>query len=524
MKKQLVIFLSILAVTGLILGQSQDDFNVVEQAPKVAPPPAPTQTPKLDKKAVVIEVEDMVDEGLYESIRRRTEAALGSGADYIIYQMDTFGGRLDSGIKIYDYFLKEVKPRAHTVAFIPTKAISAGALISVACQDIIMEDVSKIGDCAPITMGGTLEGVEREKIETTLRSYFADAAQANSYPSALLRAMVTVGVKVYRVKNLSTGQYDYFTEEELPTDKAQFDLEGKKLIDGPDSLVTLNAREATEYGISRAVVADLEGALRFLEERDGVIFQRPAPVLPTTWSEELVRWLASPTVTGILVLVVMACFYFEMKTGGLGLAAIVGVAALALLLGSKFLIGMANWWEIAAIIIGLGLIAVEIFLIPGFGIAGVAGIILLLLGLIGIMVENPPDRLPIPESTFDKNLFISQLRGMVLAMIGFFVAVYIINKYFSRLPGFRLMDRLVLATPEEPASVRTGITEGQPEEAPAVRIGARGQTASVLRPAGVAKFNHRRVEVVSRGEMIEAGQEIMVVTVEGNRIVVKQVS
>ena len=139
-------------------------------------------------RAVVIVCADMIDQGLYQSIKRRTEDALNQGATTIIYEIDTYGGRVDSALEISGYLMHEVSPRALTVAYVPTKAISAGALISVACNDIIMKKSTVLGDCAPIAMGGKLEGVEREKIESPLRTNFRASAKANHYPEALCEA------------------------------------------------------------------------------------------------------------------------------------------------------------------------------------------------------------------------------------------------------------------------------------------------------------------------------------------------
>ena len=182
-------------------------------------------------KAVVIPCEDMVDDGLYKSIRRRTEIALNNGAQYLIYQIDTYGGDLFAAFDISNYFLHEVNPKVHTVAFVSQKAISAGAMISVACKDIIMKENTTIGDCAPIQMGGKLEGVEREKVETVTRSAFVNAANSNGYPEALLKAMVTIQIEVYKVKNLQTGKYEFFEGDKLPKDPEIYDINDKEIID-----------------------------------------------------------------------------------------------------------------------------------------------------------------------------------------------------------------------------------------------------------------------------------------------------
>jgi membrane-bound serine protease (ClpP class) len=423
----------------------------------------------------------MIDEGLYESIKRRVEAALEDGANYIILEMDTFGGRVDSAIAITNYLLHEVATRAYTVAYVPTEAYSAGALISVACNDIIMKKATKLGDCAPIVMGGKLEGTEREKVESPLRAIFEASAKANGYPIALCKAMVTMSMEVWQVQNLQSGQYEYFEKDELPNLAPYvYDLDGKKKVVKEGELLTVDADKALEYGLARAVVDDFEGVLQFLEQRDDVKFERPVARITTNWSEELVRWLASPTVAGILFMVALLGIYAELNSPGLGLPGAVAVIALVILFGSKYLIGLANWWEIAVFVIGLGLLIVEIFVIPGFGVAGISGIILIIFALGAMMVGNQPNRLPIPMTEFDWELFRKNMIGTFAGFIGFLIGAYFIGKHLHKIP---IANKLVLAAPEGEIAVVKAIDSTTTPE-PVVKVGQEGVTLTTLRPAG----------------------------------------
>jgi len=217
-------------------------------------------------KAAVIVCKGMIDDGLFESIKRRTQIARDEGAEYLIYEIQTYGGLVDAADNICKYLILEVGKEAHTVAYITTEAMSAGAMISVSCRDIIMLENTQIGDCAPMILvpGQKLEGVEREKTESFIRGLFDRAAGANGYPQALLRAMVTMQIEVYRVKNIKTGEYEFFESVRLPDDPNEYDLDNKELIVESDKLLTLTASDALEYGIARAVVKGRAGALDFL--------------------------------------------------------------------------------------------------------------------------------------------------------------------------------------------------------------------------------------------------------------------
>jgi membrane-bound serine protease (ClpP class) len=476
---------------------------------------------KKTAKAAVIVCRGMIDDGLYKSIKRRTEIALNGGADYLIYQIETYGGLLESGDSISKYFILEVGDKAHTVAYVNTEAISAGAMIAVSCRDIIMRENTTIGDCAPIQMGAKLEGVEREKAESFVRATFERAAEANKYPKQLLKAMVSVGTEVYRVKNLETGEYEFYQGEKLPKDANKFDIEDKELVVKNNELLTLTATKAAEYGIARAVVKNVNGAMAFLAERDGVEFAGSPAVLETNWSEEMVRWLNSPAVMGVLVMVALLGLYIEFNTPGVWLPGLAAVVCFVLIVGSKYLIGLANWVEVALFIAGFLLLLVEILLIPGFGVIGFAGIICMLAGLFGMLIKNPPDRLPWPESEFDWELFINEVWAIGLGFIGFVVLATLLRKYLPRTTFF---SRLMLA----PATAKRGSEMEISMTAPAegaevtVKAGDTGEAVSRLRPAGKARFGEAVVDVVAEGSFVDKGAKVTIIEVRGNRVVVRQ--
>jgi membrane-bound serine protease (ClpP class) len=479
-------------------------------------------------KAAVIPCKDMIDDGLYRSIQRRTKLALKHGANYLIYEIGTYGGFLDSADSISKYFiLREGWPvtgkKAHTVAYITTEAISAGAMISVSCQDIIMRENTTIGDCAPITLGGKLEGVEREKTESFVRGVFEKAAEANGYPKPLLKAMVTMQIEVFRVKNLVSGEYEFFEGDDLPKDPNKYDLDNKERVDKSTELLTLTASQAEKYKIARAVVKDRAEALNFLAQRDGVTFAGEPMVLETIWSEEMVRWLYSPTVMGVLVMIALLGVYIELSTPGVVLPGLVAAICFAIIIGGKYLLGLANWVEVALFIAGIVLLLIEIFLIPGFGIVGTLGIIFILAGLFGMLIKNPPDTLPWPQNQFDWQIFVNGVLGLLIGFVGFAILSWLLARYLPKIP---VAGRLVLAAPQK--SVVQNNQGGRADVTdffvPLVQIGQKGISISQLHPAGKASFGGQRIDVVSRGELIEADRQIIVVLIEGNCIVVKEVS
>ncbi|MFZ2146849.1 MAG: NfeD family protein [Sedimentisphaerales bacterium] len=480
---------------------------------------APAEAPGI--KAAVIICEGMIDNGLYKSIQRRTQTALDEGAEYLIYEIGTYGGILQSADDISKYFILDIGKKAHTVAYITTEAISAGAMISVSCQDIIMRENTTIGDCAPIVLGGKLEGVEREKVESFTRAAFMRAAEANGYPEALLKAMVTMQTKVYRVKNLQTGKSEFFESEQLPKDPNKYDIDNQELIVKEDELLTLTASKALEYGIARAQVKNRAGALEFLAKRDGVSFVGEPMVLKTIWSEEMVRWLNSPAVMAVLVMLALLGVYIEFNTPGVGLPGLVAVICFTIIIGSKYLVGLANWVEVALFILGILLLLVEFLILPGFGIAGFSGIVCILAGLFGMLIKNPPDKLPWPQDAIAWSDFTWGVVGLSLGFVGFVVLAWLLSKY---LPRIQFLSGLILApaVPRQSGEIPLSMTTSPESKTASINVGDTGEAVSKLRPTGKAKFGDAIVDVVAEAEFLDKGAKVEIIEIHGNRVVVKK--
>jgi membrane-bound serine protease (ClpP class) len=283
--------------------------------------------------------------------------------------------------------------------------------------------------------------------------------------------------------------------------------------------LTLTATKAAEYGIARAVVNDVNGVLAYLAKRDGVEFTQAPVVLTTNWSEEMVRWINSPAVMGILVMIALLGLYMEFHTPGVWLPGLVAVICFAIIIGSKFLIGLANWVEIALFLLGVLLIMVEIFLIPGFGVIGFAGIILILAGLFGMLIKNPPNRLPWPESEFDWQWFIYEVWALGLGFLGFLVLAGVLSRY---LPKSKLFSGLVLSPTAGQGATKVNLTAPPEAGQVCVKVGQVGEAMSRLRPAGKAKFGEAVVDVVAEGEFVDKEAKVRIIEISGNRVVVRR--
>jgi membrane-bound serine protease (ClpP class) len=335
--------------------------------------------------------------------------------------------------------------------------------------------------------------------------------------------MVSAHKKVWRVKNTETSRYGFYEDEKLPKDANLYDLQNKELIDNENEILTLTAAKAEEYGIARTVVADVNEAFTFLEIRDNVKFSSKPIRLEPNWSEQLVRMVNHPTVSGILFMLAMLGVYIELKAPGIGLPGLVAVVCFAILFGSRFLVGMATWWEVAVFAVGIILLAIEIFVIPGFGISGVLGIFFVLISLFAILVPNRPDELPWPRYDLDNvqwRILSDGAWAFSLGFAGFVILAYFLAKF---LPKTGPLTGLVLAPADAGPEMQIYKT-CPPERSGELKTGDTGFAITKLRPAGRARFDDAVVDVVTEGEFIQKGQKIKIILIQGNRVVVRQIN
>ena len=481
---------------------------------------APPESVKI-KQTSIISVYGMVSDALFESIKRRSYEAIENGADYLIYKIGTYGGEVKAADDISKFLILEIlseHPNIKTVAYVETEAISAGSMIAVSCQDLVMRKNTTIGCSAPIMIGQKLEGVEREKTESFVRSTFSRAATANGYPEALLRAMVSTHITVYQVLNVTTNRFEFFEEKDLPLDESLYDLKNKKIIINDQELLTLTADTALEYNIARAIVKNIPELIEYLQLRDHVSIDEYPMVYESNWSEEMVRILMHPTVVGILTMLAFLGLFVELRTPGLGLPGLIALISFLILISSRYMVGMANWVEIAIFILGVTLLFTEIFFIPGFGIVGGFGIIFLIGGGIAMLIRNAPSELPWPQNNIAWNILIEGLSATAYGFIGFILVAYLSMKY---LPKTKILAGLTIEGRFIKHINKPSITSPKQDNEMILVIGQKGVISSPLRPSGKAKFGEAIVDVVSDSQFIELDRQVEITEIDGNKILVR---
>ena len=459
-------------------------------------------------RAARITIEGEINETLATSVAKRAEEAIRDGHEILVFDVSSYGGYATVGLDL-SRDLERLGRRARTVAYVDAKAISAAALAAMSCEEIVMTPEASIGDCAPILVGPQgiqpLEDTEREKFETDLRQRMGALAEKHGISPALGKAMVSMRVVVIKARNTETGAVRYVEEEELL--KLGPEWVKDEFVDLADTLLTVGGEKARELGIARHVVDKFDD-LYDLYPIDGRI-----RVYAVTLTETVVLWLNNLYFRALLTLIGLLGIYVEMHTPGFGVPGTIGLVAFGILFTSSFLAGQPHWLPPLLFVAGMAMLAVELFVTPGFGLLGGGGLVL----VVASIVLALPNLGGMPKRDFEWAALYNSLALTAGILVVFVVVTAILAKMLPQVP---LLGRLVLA----PGIVSDGSSSGAAavQEARA-HVGDIGVTTSKLRPSGKARFGDLLVDVVAEGEFLGSGADVRVVAVRGNRIVVRPV-
>ncbi len=415
----------------------------------------------------VLPIEGVIDLGLAPFVSRVLDEAAAARAAAVILEINTFGGRVDAAVLIRDALLRAKVP---TVAFVNKRAISAGALITLAAEKIAMAKGSTVGAATPVQMGapGAPAQPVAEKTVSYMRKEFRATAESRNRPGLIAEAMVDSDVEI----------------------------EG---LVAKGKLLTLTTKEASAQ---KLVDIQADTVAELLEALD--LSNAEVRRVSATWAEEVVRFLTHPVVSSLLMTIGILGLIVELRVPGFGLPGILGVTSLALFFWGHWLVRLAGWEELLLLGIGLLLLALEVFVIPGFGVAGVLGLLALVGGL-GLSLIGTGATWSIVMAAVGRTAL-----SLVLAIL----VALVLLRYLAGSPfGQRLVLKEELAATEGYASA---------PEADRRWLGKRGTVVSPLRPAGIAQLDGERVDVVSEGGFIDTGDAVEVTRVDGNRVVVRR--
>jgi membrane-bound serine protease (ClpP class) len=466
-------------------------------------------------KPRVIAVEGVIDQILGEFVEREIRNAVSKGFNLLVFDINSPGGDKDVAEHVA-LAISELDPsKVTTVAWIQKGAWSGGALIAFGCDQILMHPEAQIGDIGVIAMlepGGQFERAP-EKIVSPFLQFVATLAKRKNRPPALLQAMVDKDLMVYQVTNKKDGRVTYMSDADLQAQSEEW-IKGAMVPETREGvLLTVTGQRAHELGLAEAPCHDRDE----LRTRLGISEQVDLTPVQSTWVDTLLVILNSGFGGFLLMTLGIICIYVELHLPS-GFFAILSAVFFSLFFWSRFLGGTAGTLELVLFVLGLGLIALEIFVIPGFGVFGVSGILLTLASL--ILASHTFSGLSATESFEEAMGSLGSLAG---AMVTVIAVATVLNRF---LPSIPFLNRLILTPPGYAAAgtdgpfLRPSLLSGSGLVGP-VPVGSVGVAASALRPSGKAMFGDKYLDVVSDGAYIEHGSQIEVIRVAGNRIIVR---
>ncbi len=440
----------------------------IEEQEKPAKPLAKNS----NKTVFEIPIKGNIEKGLAFFVYRSIKAAEDADADAIILNITTFGGGLEAAVQIRDYLIETEVP---TYAFInKTRAISAGALIAIATKEIYMAEGSSIGDALPIQMmpGGQPKEAPR-KIVDYLRKEFRATAERNGHPPDIAEAMVDPEIEIEGIKKKGT-------------------------------ILALTTKEAIKYKLAKDTAESLEELLEKIGLKGATVHRTKL-----SFAEKLARLISSPSYSWIFLAIGIVGIYTEIKTPGFGVPGMLGMTFLVMFFWGHNIAGLTGYEEVILFILGVVLLLLEVFVIPGFGVTGFTGIVCIVASFIMAMFKFPPEDFP-----FSITRLTLPMRSMALSTIAIGVSGYFIFKY---LPKTSLWSKLSL---EKAFDSDKGFTSA---ETHSELVGKIGVAASPIRPAGTMLLDNRRIDVISEGDFIDRDSEIIITAVQGAKVTVKPV-
>ena len=429
-----------------------------------------------------------IKEEISPSATRITSKAISHaeqiGADLVIIHMNTYGGYVTDADSIRTRVLNCKIP---VYVFIDNNAASAGALISIACDKIYMRPGGSIGAATVVNQSGA---AAPDKYQSYMRKQMKSTAESHG-ADTIIEGGDTI-IKYKRNPMIAQGMVD-----------PRIVVEG---LDDSSKVITLTADEALKWGYCEGKVESIEEILK-KNGIDSYTIER----VNKSRLDKIVSFFANPMLRGILIMLMLGGIYFELQSPGIGFALALSVVAAIAYFAPLYLDGLAANWEIALFVVGLLLIGLEIFVIPGFGIAGVSGIVVTLFSLVVSMVRNVNFDFSVSGSGEVTNA----LAVVFLSLVGLIASIILFGKSILK---SGLFQRLVLADTLSQSRVRL-----QENDADIFAcMGKTGIAHSAFRPSGKVIIEDESYNAKTYGEFIDKGDEVKVVSIENNILVVKK--
>ena len=466
------------------------------------------------KQGVLIRFEGPIFPFTEKVLERQLERARKLGADLVVVEINSPGGEVESSFRCAE--MLEAVNFATTVAWVPEMALSGAAIMSLGADQIVMHPNARLGDAGPIYANefGQFELVP-EKIRSDLSTRIRSLAERNNRPPALAQAMMDNTMVVFHVQNQETKEDSFMTENELKATENPGQWKKLKEVFKPNDkdFLEVTGELAVELQLAEMVVQDREELARAM----GV--QGEWRVLQRNWVDTTVFILNMPLVTGVLFLLGLVALFIEFSAPGISIGGLLSLLCFSLFFWSRFMGGTAGWLEVLLFLLGILFVMVEVFLMPGFGVPGITGILLMVAALV-MAIQG----FLMPTTISDWKTTGNSLMVVLGAGVGFIILSISLTRYFGEIP---ILSRLALVPTERTGGhlaevARLTANKGEGVGMEHLSVGLVGVAETPLRPAGKVEFDDEFFDVVSEGDFVDTGEEVRIVEIQGNRVVVRK--
>lgn len=433
-------------------------------------PALPQVNDSTSSRVYVFEMKDMIAPPSWRTTKNAIERAEKENADLILIHMNTYGGMLDAADSIRTKILNSKIP---VYVFIDKNAASAGALISIACDSIYMAPGASIGAATVVNQQGEQMP---DKYQSYMRSMMRATAEAKGRDPEIAQAMVDPRVYIPGISD-------------------------------SNQVLTFTVSEAIKYGFCEGEAHHIEEVLSMAGIENYTLIRHTLTI-----TDKIIGWLINPVISGILIMLIIGGIYFELQTPGIGFPIAASIVAALLYFAPLYLEGLANNWEILLFVVGLILIAVEIFALPGFGVAGILGISMMVIGLTLSMVGT------VGPGNFDydfSNLLTAFLTVVIAFTLSIFLSIVITRRLFNT--EHFIGSRLALVKTQQATEGYTSASSNYQQ-----MMGKTGMAQTILRPAGKVEIEGDLYDATAITGYIDKGNPIKVVGYQTGQLVVKK--
>jgi membrane-bound ClpP family serine protease len=441
-------------------------------------------------KGVQVVLSGVIGADAVARTRSRIERAVENGANFVCLEIDSAGGAAEQSLVLANWLSGLDPTRVRTVAWVPSEARGDAALVALACDDLVMRPAAGLGGEGAAAIDGRLA-------EPLAVAWRGGVARLRERPWSLPLATVLPGLVVSRAEQQGTGRVEYFTAEELAErkDRDEWRL-GAEVGTGP---LRLDGRRAESLGLATHVVDDIAGLRKAYGLEGDLALSQPG------WADTLLDALASPGLAWLVLLIGVAGLYIELKTPGVGFGGFVSLVAFIVYFWSQYLHGTSGWLEVMLFVAGIVCVLAEIFVLPGFGVLGLGGGLLVIASLV-----LASQSFVVPMNDYQ----MEQMQWSLLGVLGLAAAIttlgVLLQRWLPATPGLR---HVLLEPPAAAGFDESDLLDEL--------IGVEGSTTTRLAPAGKARVAGEVRDVTSEGPLVEPGAAVRVVAVRGGRLVVR---